>query len=290
MKRIFNRNGAESRTSMTGVVLLASAVLASAVVGCGGTAPEPKPTGGGHAHTEADPHAGHGEGGHETALMVSTVPSEPTAGEPTRLRLMIHAADGTMVKDFEITHEKKIHLIIVREDLGEFAHIHPEIDAAGNIEATFTFPTGGTYLVYADHKPAGQPQVTAKAKLDVQGQVPPAQQLSPNVPGEVSGDDLTATVSLQAAGEETEITFDLRDDAGQPVGDLEPYLGAMGHLVILSADGEEYVHSHPLEKEESPAGQVRFAAHFAGTGLYKGWGQFQRDGQVRTVPFVMDVK
>ena len=286
----FNNNGADRRGSMTVIALLAGVAMALGVAGCGGSTPEPQQAGGNHAHSEVDPHEGHRQSGRDSMLMVSTMPSQPNAGEPAQLRLMIHAADGTMVKDFEITHEKQIHLIIVREDLGEFAHIHPEIDAAGNIEARFTFPTGGTYLVYADHKPAGQPQVTAKAKLEVEGDVPPAQQLSPNIPGDVSGGGLTATVSLQATGQETEITFDLRDDAGQPVGDLEPYLGAMGHLVILSGDGEEYVHSHPLEKEGSPAGQVRFAAHFAGTGLYKGWGQFQRDGQVRTIPFVIDVK
>lgn len=65
-------------------------------------------------------------------------------------------------------------------------------------------------------------------------------------------------------------------------------MGAMGHLVILSADGKEYVHAHPADGKTAP-GVVAFQAHFPKAGLYKGWGQFKRGGQVRVVPFVVNL-
>ena len=70
------------------------------------------------------------------------------------------------------------------------------------------------------------------------------------------------------------------------MNDLETYLGALGHLVIVSENGQEYVHAHPDDGSDAAGGRVAFDAHFTKPGLYKGWGQFQRAGEVLTVPFV----
>lgn len=197
-----------------------------------------------------------------------------------------------MVKDFDVIHEKKLHLIVVRKGLDEFAHVHPEIDDAGNITIEHVFPLGGDYFVYADHQPAGESQVTAKANLHVEGDDPEAPALAPDAPGEVSGDGLTADVTIEETGEgeARSIAFSLSDQEGMPVTDLEPYLGALGHLVVVSADSQAYVHAHPTEGQSADSGRVAFEAHFTEPGLYKGWGQFQRAGEVLTVPFVVRVE
>src|SRR5947207_3247027 len=109
----------------------------------------------GHGQHKQDPHAGHGQDDAKAMLMVQTEPMTVVAGKPVTLKMMIHGADGKMLKDFAVVHEHKIHLIIVRDGLDQFAHIHPEIDTAGNLTATYTFPTGGTYRLYADHQSVG---------------------------------------------------------------------------------------------------------------------------------------
>ena len=44
------------------------------------------------------------------------------------------------------------------------------------------------------------------------------------------------------------MTFFLTDTAtGRPITDLQTYLGAFGHTLIMSEDMEDYVHSHPLD-------------------------------------------
>jgi hypothetical protein len=236
-------------------------------------------------------HGGHDGGQGESMLMVSTEPAAIKPGEPAKLYLMIHDTTGAMVKDFETVHEKMLHLIIVRDGLGQFAHIHPEFDRAGNITATFTFPTPGKYRLYADHKPKGRGPATAIAEVNVAGTPPPSPELVPNSPGRVKTDGLVADIAFENAKAESAVrlSFTLFDAAGKPVADMQPYLGAMGHLVVLSADGRQYVHSHPLEKK-SPSGAIEFEAHFPHPGIYKGWGQFRRSGIIHDVPFVVRVE
>src|SRR5712691_7187527 len=137
-----------------------------------------------HKKQGGDEHAGHGT----AKLMVQTDPSPVESGKPVKLKLMIHDASGAMVKNFDVIHEEKVHLIIVRDGLDEFAHLHPAVDAAGNLTVTYTFPTGGKYRLYADHQPTGGKQATATAELKVTGATPPSPTLTADVPGKVKGD------------------------------------------------------------------------------------------------------
>lgn len=128
--------------------------------------------------------------------------------------LSFTSPDGKMVSEFEKTHEKLVHLIIVREGLDHFAHLHPEVDSSGNITTDFTFPVGGRYLFFADYKSAGEAPAVARGEVYIGGDAPAAAELTPNVPGRVSGDGLTAEVLVEAgggAGGETEISFALRE-------------------------------------------------------------------------------
>jgi len=85
------------------------------------------------------------------------------------------------------------------------------------------------------------------------------------------------------------LTFTLTDEkTNQPVSDLQPYLGAIGHVVILSEDGERYVHVH-AEEGQSMGPDAVFEATFPRSGIYKLWGQFQRNQQVFTAAYVVNV-
>lgn len=239
------------------------------------------------SHLSRDQHGGNHGSNEAAMLMILTEPKEVQAGQPATLRLMIHDPGGAMVKDFETVHEQKIHLIIVREGLDQFAHIHPQIDPDGNVTAVFTFPTGGKYRLYADHTPSGKGQATAIVELNVSGETPAAPELTPSEPGRITGDGFNADVSVENAkmSGTASIVFRLTDSSDTPVADLEPYMGAMGHLVVISADGKQYVHAHPAE-EKTANGTVEFETHLVIPGVYKAWGQFQRGGKVHVVAFV----
>jgi hypothetical protein len=249
-----------------------------------------------NSHTQHDHHERHHDGGHHqqsgragSELMAITDPADLVAGRPVTLRLMIHAADGTMVKDFETIHEEKVHLVIVRDGLDHFAHIHPTVDANGNLTVAHTFPVGGKYRLFADYAPMGGEHATAAGTLSVGGKSETAPKLVEDAPGDIEADGILATVSASPlkTGLLVRVTFALKSQGGQPAG-LESYMGELGHLMFIGANSDEYVHVHPLGGEAAQ-GTVEFEAHFPKPGLYKGWGQFKHSGDVRVVPFVVKV-
>jgi hypothetical protein len=243
-----------------------------------------------HAQHDAHAHASNDEG-HQNVLIVRSEPKVAEVGIPVTLKLMIHRADGKMVREFDIVHEKLVHLMVVRDGLDEFAHVHPAVDDHGNLTISHVFPQAGTYRLYADYKPKGEAEGIATAQIDVKGEPLPAPKLVVNVPGEVKADGVSAKIDISNAkgGHQAEVRFLLTTESGQQIEKLEPYLGARGHLVVISDDGNEYVHAHPID-ESGSANEVLFMAHFPRAGTYKGWGQFQLSGRVRTLPFVVAIR
>lgn len=247
------------------------------------------PMTGGDAHQ----HGGGEHAGHKAALAKLDLLTGDglKAGDPATLRFTVPGTDGKPLKTFSLTHDAKVHLIVIRHGLDRFAHLHPDVDASsGVLTAGYTFPAGGTYHLFADYQEAGKSPTTATARVEVAGAAIAATELKPDTPGRLSGDGLTAQVSVDglAPGAEATVRFEVLDGE-RPVTDLEPYMGAMGHLAVVSADATRYVHAHPAG-DKTAKNVVTFGAVFPEAGLYKGWGQFKRGGTVRVVPFVVLVK
>ncbi len=240
------------------------------------------------AHPSHEKHEDRSTGKKKWSLMLETEPATPRVGELTTLKGYIQSDDGTRVTLFDVLHEKLVHLIVVNEGLDEFAHVHPEVSSSGSLSVSYMFPKPGNYRLFVDFQPKGQTQALATGQVTVPGERSPAPKLVADVTNEVTAGSINARVDIQASKAETVMRFQLHDVDGAAVTDLQPYLGAMGHLVIISADGREYVHAHPTgDATSAPDGVVKFAAHFAQPGLYKAWGQFQRNGDVFTVPYVL---
>jgi hypothetical protein len=75
---------------------------------------------------------------------------------------------------------------------------------------------------------------------------------------------------------------------GQPVADLQPYLGAYGHLVSLRDGDVGYLHVHP--DEDGGAGPaIAFHTEFPTAGRYRLFLDFRHSGTVRTAAFTVTV-
>ena len=225
------------------------------------------------------------------------LPKPARAGVPLTLHLAIKdAKSGGLVKLFDEAHTKLFHLIVVSKDLGWFIHEHPTQQPDGTFKFTWTFPAGGDYLVFADVAPKDRGSQVISTPLRLQG---PAAMWPRKLTGRRADGGLMAEFApLERPipiGKTTTLAFRLRDRlSGRPVVNLQPYLGAQGHLMIVHQDGETFVHSHPAEDAAAVAlakkGEVRFTARFPRAGVYKAWAQFQRGGRVSTVSFVFEVK
>jgi hypothetical protein len=80
---------------------------------------------------------------------------------------------------------------------------------------------------------------------------------------------------------------------GKPVTDLQPYLGAYGHLVALRAADLGYLHVHPMgepgDGSTAPGPEIGFHATFPSGGNYRLFLDFQHAGVVRTAEFTVSV-
>jgi len=249
---------------------------------------------------EMQSHALHHHGAHHNHKNVSRPKSLFVAGETinpagqtSELRLMLKSGHGTVIKDFDPIHDERVHLVIVRNGLDTFAHLHPQIRSDGNLVVQYTFPVGGTYRLYADFQPKGESHSTASTIVDVPGESPLAPELQVSVPGRVRGEDWIADITLDTGtdGRESILQIALMDAQGQPLQNLKPYMSVRGHLQIVSDDGNDYVHTHPLDHEPKRSSHVvSFHATFRKRGIYKGWGQFRVGETLLVVPFVIDTR
>jgi hypothetical protein len=196
------------------------------------------------------------------------------------------------IDSFEVNHEKLLHLIVVSKDLSYFNHIHPEYKGDGVFEINNKFPTGGEYRMIADFKPTNGSSMSKAEWVTVEGEAaqPIAISVDNTLEKTVEGMNVGLTIEPgHSVGKEHTLKFTLTDgETQQPITDLEPYLGSIGHVVVLSEDGNRYLHVHALEGQGSGPEAI-FETEFPKSGMYKIWAQFQRKGKIFTVPFVVNV-
>jgi hypothetical protein len=255
-------------------------------------------------------------------LELTTEPAVVQAGKPAKWQFRIsHPGTGERILKFETVHERQYHLFVISQDMTHFQHIHPELQPDGTWVIDVTLPKAGYYKVLSDFLPAGgasqfiaRPLVTAGYRGDLGGD---SARLTPDAINTQTMDDLTAKVSYDpapfVAGLYGHLQFDLTDTAtGQPVTDLQTYLGAFGHTLIMSEDLNEYVHSHSLDivpggndDEDMPqflippgadleklrgGPRVIFDGLMPKPGRYRAWTQFRRRDTVHTFVTTFEVR
>ncbi|MDQ6606680.1 MAG: hypothetical protein M3Z06_09065 [Actinomycetota bacterium] len=218
-----------------------------------------------------------------------------TAGRPAKLQFRITDARGRALRnEFQVESARRLHFIVVRRDTTIYQHLHPTEAKDGTWSVALTLPQAGVYRAYADFQIAGQKHVLA-TDLFVPGAFVPNALPAPSDTGQARLDETRQLsgerVSLQApglkAGVETLLTFTV-NRGGRPVSDLQPYLGAKGHLVALREGDLAYLHVHP-DPGQVAANAIQFRSSFPTAGTYRLFLQFQRDAKVRTVVYTLEV-
>lgn len=199
-----------------------------------------------------------------------------------------------IVTAFSEVHERPFHLFVITRDLERFEHLHPVATAAGAFDLQAALDPG-VYIFLADFLPAGgtsQLVHRAVATPGYSGSLFGNTPAIPRLPDEqtVAGLRIRFDAVRAAPRRRSQLTFSFADAAsGQPVADLEPYLGAAGHLLIVNADVTSAVHGHP-EGGVTRGPVVTFDPILPAPGRYKMWLQVQRNGTVITAPFIIDVQ
>ncbi len=221
-------------------------------------------------------------------LTLSLTDAVLEAGRGRVVSFVIQGADGP-VTSYDVEHEKRLHFIAVRRDFTGYQHVHPELAPDGTWTTALDL-TPGQWRVFADFKPAGADDLTLGSDLSVPGQVKVAERPTGARVSTVEG----YTVALDGdlvPGEDSRVSLSVAKD-GRPVTDLQPYLGAYGHLVALRGGDLAYLHVHPEGAPEDgktrPGPDVEFVAEVPSSGGYHLYLDFKHDGVVRTAEFALD--
>jgi hypothetical protein len=217
----------------------------------------------------------------EFPMELTTSPARLAAGQPAELDFVVRDPwDGEVVDRFAVVHEALLHLFVVSADLEYFAHVHPQLDN-GRFRLATEFPREGSYRVLADFWPqAATSQLLARTLFVGDAAMrPPALRRDYSLKQtENLAVELASTPAEPVAGSAATLRFRL-----DPVDGLEPYLGALGHMLIASDDLVDLIHAHPSTL--GFGGDVEFSVVFPRPRAYRVWVQFQRNGVVSTAHF-----
>jgi hypothetical protein len=257
------------------------------------------------AHASGHDDSGHGhDHGTDPAATAAEVPgglmvssdgytlglrdSVAPAGRDRDLSFVIEGPGGP-VTSYDVQHGKRLHLIAVRRDFTGFQHVHPELAPDGTWRTRLDLAPG-QWRVFADFKPAGAASLVLGSDLSVPGRATPASGSGSTRIATVDGYTVTLTGDL-TAGQRSMLGLSVARN-GRPVTDLQPYLGAYGHLVALRSGDLAYLHVHPDgepgDGTTTPGPTVVFGAEVPSAGSYHLYLDFKHEGVARTAQFTLD--
>ncbi|OEV05570.1 hypothetical protein [Streptomyces oceani] len=214
------------------------------------------------------------------------------AGKKEELRFEVLDEAGKPVTEYKREHGKDLHLIVASRGLTEYRHLHPSLAEGGTWSTDVELPEAGDYRVFTDFIPGDEAEgLTLGADLAVGGDYDPPTLPEESKTATVGDYEVTLDGDL-TTGQGTDMRFTVEKN-GKPVTDLDPYLGAYGHLVALRAGDMGYLHVHPNgtpgDGETKPGPGISFMATAPTAGDYRLFLDFKHEGEVRNVSFTVPV-
>ncbi|PZF86840.1 hypothetical protein [Micromonospora deserti] len=244
-------------------------------------------TAGGAGHGGEESGAAHLPGG----LLVSDrgYTLRPVGAPAGEFAFQITGPDGRPVTAYDVAHDKPMHLIVTRRDLSGFRHVHPELGPDGTWRVASPLGGPGVWRAFADFTPTGGEPLTLGVDVTVPGALTDRPLPAPATSTTVDGYTVTLA-GTPDPGRTSALTLRV-SRGGVPVTDLEPYLGAYGHLVALRQGDLAYLHVHPEgapgDGRTTPGPDVTFSAEVPSAGTYRLYLDFKHGGTVRTAEFTV---
>ncbi|MGW3786675.1 copper resistance CopC family protein [Micromonospora chokoriensis] len=256
----------------------------------------------GHQHPAGTgPHTHRGDGATGETLATGTTVSaggftlqplerSQPAGVRADYRFRIVGTDRQPATRFAVVHDKPLHMIVVGRDLTGYQHVHPTMAPDGTWSVPLTLAQPGGYRVYADFSVTATNGAQVPLVLGVDHTVPGAHTPAALPPAQAQATAGPYAVSMSGTptvGVTAPMQFQVqRADAATPV-QLERYLGAYGHLVVVREGDLGYVHVHP--EQELVDGTVQFWLTAPSSGRYRAFFDFQVEGKVHTAEYTINV-
>jgi hypothetical protein len=190
--------------------------------------------------------------------------------------------------DFEVSHEAKIHVFVYDPGLKHLQHLHATFQA-GLWHSDVPIAQDGNYWIWAEGQLASDHAIGYGSSRLLVTDGTPADTSEPDVTEMRTASDGTSQVALSddSIVKEQEVMLGVdysRTDCSSP--EITPYLGEMGHAILVSEDGDWLGHSHVMVDE---TGMLMLHAEFPEEGNYRVWIQFMDGGALKTVSLAVSV-
>ena len=225
----------------------------------------------------------------EYKLVLTVTPRAPKVGQIVKLDFaVLDPWKNRQVKQYQVVHEKLFHLFVVSQDLQFFLHDHPVLNPDGTFTYNFKVPKSGMFRLLADFYPlGGTPQLIGETFFV------PGAELTAFQPAAIQRDyspkdtenmhvEMTSDPSQPIAGMKSILYYNVG-----PMDGFEKYIGAWAHMLAVSDDLVDLIHTHPTIADGGP--KLQFNLIFPRARTYRIWTQFQRKGVVNTSRFDVQV-
>ena len=187
--------------------VFAAAIGVGTLTGSVGTTSRAGPAGHDAGHTDTGTAEQAGAEGLPGGLMVSQdgytlelTQRQLPATAKALVQFQILDRDGQPVTRYTTAHGTNLHLIMVRRDLTDFQHVHPQLDTAGTWSVPLNLSDPGVYRLFADFTPADRKDnLTLGADLSVAGDYAPQPLPTTTRTAEVDGYTVTSAAPSSPA-------------------------------------------------------------------------------------------
>ncbi|WP_405433670.1 copper resistance protein CopC [Micromonospora sp. NBC_00617] len=205
-------------------------------------------------------------------------------------RFRIVGTDRQAATRFAVVYDKPLHMIVVGRDLTGYQHLHPTMAPDGTWSVPLTLARPGGYRVYADFSVTATDGRQIPLVLGVDHIVPGAHTPAALPPAQAQATAGPYAVSMNgtpAVGVTVPMQFQVKNADTTTPAQLERYLGAYGHLVVVREGDLGYVHVHP--EQELVDGAVQFWLTAPSSGRYRAFFDFQVSGKVHTAEYTINL-
>ncbi len=227
----------------------------------------------------------HHEHHNEIDVDVILDPQRVEAGKPVSINISLKQDNNAVSLD--TVHEKKMHLLAVNDELTWFDHLHPK-ENKGQYVVEETFPTAGKFLLFVDFKPEDGEPMVHKHEIHVVGdELSEKIEFQPEIVAREEDYIITLVNGRELNTGMQTLAFTVEKE-GEMLGekDLDNYLGASAHIVMIETKSKDFLHIHPVSNKKYP---IYAEAHIEKVGNYRIWVQFKISGKVHTVDFSVEV-
>jgi hypothetical protein len=213
------------------------------------------------------------------------VEHEQKPGKDVVVEFAVSAPGGQVISELDEDAGEHMHLIAFRRDLTGYQHVTPQQGESTSWWGILNLTPGPWHVIVHFQSKALGREIALATDFTVSGKYRP-KPLPPAADQiQIRGLTVTRTGELSTSADSSSaITV---TDRGQPVTDIQPAHGEMGHSVLIRPADLGYLHMHSNSTGTGP--RLDFLGAVPDRGSYRLFVEFYRGDELYLAPFTVQV-